>query len=179
MSKLEELTIDEVSLVDEGANPEAHIVLFKRKEENKMEEETKTVEKNVEEKTETVEAKTESQLNEFCEKLSKRLEEHIATVERNELLKVAAKYEILGEKSDELAGILKQAKAAGLYDKIIGQLDRELAFVEKAGLFEEIGKNGHGASSAEELAKKLQAEDANLSWRWALEKAYEKLEATR
>ena len=36
MNELKELLIDEVSLVDAGANPEANIVFFKRKEPKEM-----------------------------------------------------------------------------------------------------------------------------------------------
>ena len=43
MNKLTDLQLEEVSLVDEGANPAANVILFKRKE-------VKTVDKNTETK---------------------------------------------------------------------------------------------------------------------------------
>ena len=36
MNELKELEVDEVSLVDAGANPQAHIVFFKRKQEEEL-----------------------------------------------------------------------------------------------------------------------------------------------
>ena len=107
------------------------------------------------------------------ERLNKRLEEHIEKAETSELKKIASKYEVLGEKADELASVLKKAKGTDLYDKIISNLDRELAIVEKQGLYEEIGKSQKATNNVEEVAKKIQQSEPKLTWRQALDRAYQ------
>jgi len=214
MNELKEIEVDEVSLVDAGANPQADILFFKRKEENLMAKTEKAAEvvKQEEIITPVEVAKVDTEKDELQKRVAElekilaereaadkaelekaaaekiaadnaevaallkrvetRLEEHIEKAETNELIKIASKYEILGEKAEELASVLKKAKGSELYEKIISNLDRELAIVEKQGVFEEIGKRGRdNDSSVDELAKRLQAED-KLSWREALDKAY-------
>lgn len=220
MNELKELEVDEVSLVDAGANPEAHIVFFKRKEENfmakketaaevvKQEELQLDVAKTAEpiidtEKTELQKrvAELEAQLAErdaaekaavekaaqeklaadnaeisaAFERLNQRFEAYVAKAEESELLKVASKYEILGEKAEELAPVLKKMKAAGVYDEYISKLDRELALVKKSGTFDEIGKTGAGYAQAsiEGIAKKLMEADPKLTERAAIDKAFQ------
>lgn len=220
MNELKELEVDEVSLVDAGANPEAHIVFFKRKEEKSMakketaaevvkqevaaEEVTKVAEPIIDtEKTELQKrvAELEAQLAErdaaekaavekaaqeklaadnaeisaAFERLNQRFEAYVAKAEESELLKVASKYEILGEKAEELAPVLKKMKAAGVYDEYISKLDRELAFVKKSGTFDEIGKTGadYAQASIESIAKKLMEADPTLSERAAIDKAFQ------
>ena len=220
MNELKELEVDEVSLVDAGANPEAHIVFFKRKEEKSMakketaaevvkqevaaEEVTKVAEPTIDtEKTELQKrvAELEAQLAErdaaekaavekaaqeklaadnaeisaAFERLNQRFEAYVAKAEESELLKVASKYEILGEKAEELAPVLKKMKAAGVYDEYISKLDRELAFVKKSGTFDEIGKTGTGYAQAsiEGIAKKLMEADSKLTEREAIDRAFQ------
>ena len=155
MSELKNLEIEEISLVDAGANPEAEILLFKRKA---AQAENADVEK-------------------AFARLNRRLEEHIAQAENAELLKVASKYEILGEKAEELAATLKKMKTAGVYAEYISKLERELEYVQKAGVFEELGKSGRSSFSAdvEKMAAEFQKADPTLSWRFALDKAYQKV----
>lgn len=220
MNELKELEVDEVSLVDAGANPEAHIVFFKRKEEKSMakketaaevvkqetvaEEVTKVAEPIIDaEKTELQKrvAELEAQLAErdaaekaavekaaqeklaadnaeisaAFERLNKRFEEYVAKAEESELLKTASKYEILGEKAEELAPVLKKMKAAGVYDEYISKLDRELALVKKSGTFDEIGKTGAGYAQAsiESIAKKFMEADPKLTEREAIDRAFQ------
>jgi len=220
MNELKELEVDEVSLVDEGANPEAHIVFFKRKEEKFMakketaaevvkqevaaEEVTKVAEQIIDTEKDELQkrvAELEAQLAErdaadkaavekaaqeklaadnaeisaAFERLNKRLEEHIEKAEDAELLKVASKYEILGEDAVQLSATLKKMKTAGVYDEYIGKLDRELALVEKQGTFSEIGKTGAGYAQAsiEGIAKKLMEADPKLTERAAIDKAFQ------
>ena len=166
MNELKELQVDEVSLVDEGANPDAQIVFFKRKAEKSARAKNKSaVEK----------AADNAVISAAFERLNQRLEAHIEKVENDELLKVASKYEILGEKPEELVPVLKKMKAAGVYDEFVGKLDRELALVKKSGTFSEIGKTGDGSAqvSIENIAKKLRAENPQLTERQALEKAFQ------
>lgn len=214
MNELKEIEVDEVSLVDAGANPQADILFFKRKEEKLMAKTEKTAEvvkqeeiitpvevekvdtekdelqkrvaelekilaeREAADKAELEKAAAEkiaadnAEVAALLKRVENRLEEHIEKAETNELIKIASKYEILGEKADELASVLKKAKGSDLYDKIINNLDRELAIVEKQGVFEEIGKRGRDdGGSVDELAKRFQAED-KLSWREALDKAF-------
>lgn len=227
MTELKNIEVREISLVDAGANPEANILFFKRKQEeksmakketaagtvnheenlfdagNKALDETKTetvmkkendelkarvaelekklaerdaadkaaVEKAAKEKAEADSAEVAA----LFERLNKRLDEHIEKAEQAEMLKVASKYEILGENATELATVLKKAKGSELYEKIIGNLDRELAIVEKSGLYDEIGKAGVGsqAVSIKKIAKKIQEGNPALTWAQALDKAYQ------
>ena len=202
MNELKEIEVDEVSLVDEGANPKADILFFKRKEEGlmtKLDKATEVVkgdaekdalknrvaelekllaEREAADKAELEKAAAEkiaednAEVTALLKRVEARLEEHIEKAEANELIKIASKYEVLGEKAEELARVLKKAKGSELYDKIINNLDRELAIVEKQGVFEEIGKRGRdGGGSVEELAKQIQREE-KISWREALDKAY-------
>lgn len=144
MAELKDIEVQEVSIVDEGANPGAEMILAKRKE-----------------------------AEDFYQRLEKRISERLDKIEEAELIKVASKYEILGEKPDELAKILKSAKGTELYDKTISLLDRELELVEKSNLYNEIGKSGsQNVGNVEEIAKRIQAQDKNISWRQALDKAY-------
>ena len=184
MNKLKELEVNEISLVDEGANPKAQVVFFKRKEEKNMEEKPKEAENLKSEVTKLGKTLAEREASEkiaadneqvtaLLDRVSKRLEEHIAKAEMSELLKIASKYEILGEKAEELASVLKKAKGTEFYDKIISNLDRELAIVEKQGLYEEIGKSQNASTNVEEVAKRIQQSEPKLTWRQALDKAYQ------
>ena len=231
MNELKELEVDEVSLVDAGANPQAHIVFFKRKQEEELmakkdvaveavekQEEVLTevsqpnevakaleqaldesiikaenakLQKRVAELEEQIAAREAAEKAEVdkaaaekaaadnaelvatLERLNKRMEEHIEKAEDAELMKVAAKYEVLGENAENTFKLLKSLKGTEGYDLLIGTFDKALAQVEKSGLFDEIGKRGRNSNnSVEELAKKFQQEDSKLTWRQALEKAY-------
>ena len=193
MNELKELLIDEVSLVDAGANPEANIVFFKRKEPKQMAEKevqkVETPEAPVEKKEEVVEknetpAPVEkvdlSALTNDLNGLKERLSAHIEKVEQAEFVKIASKYEILGEKADELAKTLKTAKAAGeeTYNSVIKALDTALDVVEKSGTFKEIGKAGSGQadspqSQIEKIAAELRKNDSTLGYRQSIDKAFQ------
>ena len=152
MSELKNISVEEVSLVDAGANPDAGILLTKKKD-----------------------AADTSALEKKLAEVSARLAEHIQKVEDAELRKVAAKYEILGEKPEELAQVLKQAKGTPVYDKLICLLDKELDLVKKSQMFEEIGKSGTATSevSIEKIAAQIQKDNPALSRREAIERAFE------
>lgn len=204
MNELKEITVEEVSFVDAGANPKAKLLLYKRKETEDMAEEFKSVEVDTDkEQLQKRVAELEKALaerdaadkeaiakaakekadadNAALQAVIKRLEEQVKEqVEKSEtveLTKIAAKYEILGEKPEELVKSLKLAKTAGNYDTLIGLLDKSLEAVNKAGTFEEIGKKGYGSQSvdAEKLADEYQKADPKLSRRWALDKAYQEI----
>lgn len=207
MNELKELLIDEVSLVDAGANPEANIFFFKRKEPKEMaDKEVQKVEKPeapVEKKDEAVETpapvekKDEaapvinvevnpvekvdlSALTNDLNALKERLSSHIEKVEQAEFVKIASKYEILGEKADELAKTLKDAKAVNeeTYNQVIKALDTAFDVVEKSGTFKEIGKAGSGQadspqSQIEKIAADIRAKDASVDYRKSIDLAFQ------
>ena len=212
MNTLKDLQLEEVSLVDEGANPAANVILFKRKEVETVDKNTDTklnktpeptvdaekdalqkritelekvlAERDAADKAEVEKAAAEklaadnAKVTELLDRLEKRVEEHIAKAETNELMQVAAKYEILGENADELAKVLKSVKGTDVYDKIISNLDRELAYVEKAGTFKELGKRGDGTgysnqTQIQKIAVEIQKADPSLTDRQAIDKAFQ------
>ena len=114
-------------------------------------------------------------LVETLERLNKRLETEIAKREDNELMKVAAKYEIIGENADNTFKLLKSLKGTENYDLLIGTFDKVLAQVEKSGTFNEIGKSGYNsqAVSIEKIAAEIRKNDPSLTERQALDKAFQ------
>ena len=150
---LKQLEIDEISLVDAGANPGANVVIIKRKSPDKPVELT-------------------AQVNALINKLSAQVEK----IMDDKFTSVAKRYEILGQKADELAPILKAAKAQdeSLYNKIIGALDAALKVTEQAGVFDEVGKRGDGLKSndIQKYAAAIRQRNPTLTFRQALDAAY-------
>ena len=114
------------------------------------------------------------------------LEKRAAEAEERELLDVAKKYEIVGEKPEELVKTLKSLKDAGgtAYNDMISVLDRSVAMVEKSGVFSEIGKSFSGnpvasikksaaESKIDTIAKGYMEKDSTLTYNAALAKAWE------
>ena len=182
MNELTELEVDEVSLVDAGANPQANILLFKRKGESQMaDKDTKHLEQpapepptpeNVNKHDEkpapeqpTPEPVDKSadlereraelaKAQETVNALIGKLQEHVDKADTAELTEVAKKYEILGFKTEELVPQLKGLKQfPELYKQLITSLDTSLAAVEKSKMFEEIGKSGHGGTVVTDIEK--------------------------
>lgn len=199
MNELKELTVDEISLVDAGANPEANIVFFKRKEDKEMADKVEKIapEAPVDKKEEAVEKSEpiapvvnvevkpieKADLSEF-EATIKRLEgevkDTVEKLEQAEYVKIAAKYEIVGEDVQTLAKQLRAAKAASpeMYDYMIKLLDDKVKAQELAGTFEEIGKSGRGVagspeSQIEKIAADLRAKDPTLSYRKSIDAAFQ------
>ena len=120
-------------------------------------------------------------VREKLEAIEKRAEE----AEDRELYAVAKKYEILGEKPEELAKSLKTLKSAGgtAYNDMIGILDRNVAMVNNSGVFGEIGKSFSGGTAAvkksaaegkiDKIAKGLIEKDPSMPYNMALAKAWE------
>lgn len=234
MTELKNIEVKEISLVDAGANPEANILFFKRKQEeetmakkettpkdvNKQEELKSDNESHVKNFTEAFKSATDeilaekentelkkrvaeleaqlaerdaadkaavekaaadkaaadnAALVETLERLNKRLETEIAKREDNELMKVAAKYEIIGENADNTFKLLKSLKGTENYDLLIGTFDKVLAQVEKSGAFNEIGKSGYNsqAVSIEKFAAQIRKADPSRTERQALDKAFQ------
>lgn len=92
--------------------------------------------------------------------LRKRADE----AENRELLEIAKKYEILGKKPEELSSTLKGLKQAGngAYDQMIAILDASVQAIEKAGVFKEIGRTGHGSSEAGGTVREVEVKAAAL-----------------
>lgn len=114
------------------------------------------------------------------------LEKRAAEAEERELFDVAKKYEIVGEKPEELVKTLKSLKDAGgtAYNDMISVLDRSVAMVEKSGVFSEIGKSFSGSPAAsikksaaeskiDTIAKGYMEKDSTLTYNAALAKAWE------
>ena len=222
MTELKEIEVREVSLVDAGANPEANILFFKRKQEEDTMAKNETTPKDVNKKDELKETATKSEeptvdaekselqkrvaelekalaerdaadkaaiekattdklaadnaaLVETLERVNKRLETEIEKREDAELMKVAAKYEVIGENADNTFKLLKSLKGTEGYDLLIGTFDKVLAQVEKSGTFKEIGKSGYStqAVSIEKFAAELRKNDPTLTECQALNKAFE------
>lgn len=259
MNELTNLTFDEVSVVDAGANPEADIVLIKRqkpeqdspapadkqeiietlklniaeltdkvaaqlatqlsainkeaqKNMNELDKNTPTdtadvqnaegVNKNSDAPTETntapelpavdvdknllkpdavtVTEEAIEKLNASIAQLTERFNKMQEQAEQAEFVKIAAKYEILGEDTASLAESLKVAKRAGgnLYDKQIKLLDGMLELTKKQGLYDEIGKSGYGSGGTaqtkiEKIAAEIKKNKPELTDRQALDAAFQ------
>lgn len=100
-----------------------------------------------------------------------------ADAEDRELTAIAKKYEILGQKPEELVPLLKSLKAAGgnAYDTMIASLDSSYEAVQKSAAFEEVGKSGHGSADgsawaeAETKAVELMKSKSNMTKAQALD----------
>lgn len=149
MTTLKNLRIDEISLVDAGANPEANVLLIKRKSDN-------------------VTAKVN--------KLIDELTAHVDKFRDEEFAKLARRYEILGQKSEELAPLLKTVNESDktLYNKLVAALDAALNAAEQSRLFRDVGKRGDGLKSndIQKFAAQIRQKNPSLTFRQALDMAY-------
>lgn len=100
------------------------------------------------------------------------------SIEEKQVLDVAKRYEILGKKPDELAGVLKSLKAVGgtAYDDMISMLDSAAQAVEQSKVFGEIGKRGVTGSDnpwakIEAAASEIVKSNAGMSYADAIDKA--------
>ena len=126
--------------------------------------------------------KKEEEVPDFVKKAIAKSEEFITRIEKKEMADIAKKYEILGEKPEELGEKLYNLKKSDpdMYDSCISMLDNQVGLIEKSGLFTEIGKSGNGGyngsdavSKVESIAKSLMDQDATLSYHQAMAKAWE------
>ena len=170
MTNLTNLEINEVSLVDEGANPEANITLFKRDETKSAETDAKV---DVQPETQ---AENFDELTATLKTLTDKLNAQIEKAEDAEFHKIAERYEILGTDADKLAPMLKAASKTNpqLYETAIRVLDGALEAVKKSGTFDELGKTGtnHETPDIQTIAAQIQKSQPNLTWRQALDAAY-------
>jgi len=102
--------------------------------------------------------------------------------EKQQAREVAKKYALLGKDEDTLTETLYRLKKSdeASYTALLEAMDENLAFVQKTGLFAEIGKTGHGyygqgtvAEKIEAAAIDIQKSDPSLDRTTAIRKAWE------
>lgn len=130
-------------------------------------------------------APAEIQLPDFVKNAIAKSEQFIEEQEKKEQVEVAKKYDILGEKPEELGPKLYELKKSNeaMYNTVIATLDKQVALVEKSPLFAEIGKSGHSGGSynglhgaeakADAKAQELMKADPNMTYDAAIAKAWE------
>ena len=105
--------------------------------------------------------------------------------QKKEQVDLAKKYDILGQKPEELGAQLYELKKSNeeMYKTCVAMLDSQVALIEKSPLFAEIGKSGHaggsynGLSGAEAKvdakAKEIMKAAPDMSYTEAIAKAWE------
>ncbi len=78
--------------------------------------------------------------------------------EKQQAREVAKKYALLGKDEDKLTDTLYRLKKSdeASYTALLEAMDENLAFVQKTGLFAEIGKSGHGCYGQGTVAEKIE-----------------------
>lgn len=124
---------------DEGNTPE--------KSDPENEEKKKNVKKGIEPEDES--SDIYKGVNPLVRKELEAMRSFIDAAEERDLTEVAKGYAILGKTPEELVPVMKQLKADGgtAYNDYIATLDAAREAVEKSGMYAEIGRNGHGAST--------------------------------
>ena len=130
-------------------------------------------------------APAEFELPAFVKDAIAKSEAFIAEQEQKEQVNLAKKYDILGQKPEELGKQLYELKKSNpdMYNTVIATLDSQVALIEKSPLFAEIGKSGNaggsynGLSGAEAKvdakAKEIMKAAPDMSYTEAVAKAWE------
>ena len=130
-------------------------------------------------------APAEFEMPAFVKDAIAKSEKFIEEQQKKEMVDLAKKYDILGQKPDELGPQLYELKKSNeaMYNTVIATLDNQVALVEKSPLFAEIGKSGsnggsynglHGAEAkADAKAQEIMKADPNMSYTEAIAKAWE------
>ena len=130
-------------------------------------------------------APVEVELPAFVKDAIAKSEAFIEEQQKKEQVEVAKKYDILGQKPEELGKQLYELKKSNpdMYNTCISMLDGQLALIEKSPLFAEIGKSGHSGgdynglhgaeAKADAKAKEIMKADPNMSYTEAIAKAWE------
>lgn len=130
-------------------------------------------------------APVEVELPAFVKDAIAKSEAFIEEQKKKEQIEVAKKYDILGQKPEELGKQLYELKKSNpdMYNTCISMLDGQLALIEKSPLFAEIGKSGHSGgdynglhgaeAKADAKAKEIMKADPNMSYTEAIAKAWE------
>ena len=163
MNELTNIELNEISLVAEGANPEAKILLFK----------SKTGTKN---STFPIPHSTlELELRELRE-LTNSLKESVTKAQAKQEIEQLRKYEVLGTPAEKLQSMLAKAKAVSpeIYRTTLAALDESLTVLEKSKAFSEIGtsKSSGIPADVEQLSKSIQKKNPTLSQREAWDRAF-------
>ena len=130
-------------------------------------------------------APVEVELPAFVKDAIAKSEAFIEEQKKKEQIEVAKKYDILGQKPEELGPQLYELKKSdeAMYNTVIKTLDGQVALIEKSPLFAEIGKSGHSGGSynglhgaeakVEAKAQELMKADPNMTHTAAIAKAWE------
>ena len=130
-------------------------------------------------------APAEMELPAFVKEAIAKSEAFIEEQQKKEQIDLAKKYDILGQKPEELGAQLYELKKSNedMYKTCISMLDSQVALIEKSPLFAEIGKSGNaggsynGLSGAEAKvdakAKEIMKAAPNMSYTEAIAKAWE------
>lgn len=130
-------------------------------------------------------APAEVQLPEFVMNAIAKGEAFMEEQLKKEQIEVAKKYDILGEKPEELGPKLYDLKKSDetMYNTVIATLDKQVALIEKSPLFAEIGKSGHSGGDYNGLhgaeakavakAQEIMKADPNMTYDAAIAKAWE------
>ncbi len=130
-------------------------------------------------------APAEVQLPDFVKDAIAKSEAFIAEQEQKEQVEVAKKYDILGQKPEELGKQLYELKKSNpdMYNTCITMLDSQVALIEKSPLFAEIGKSGNAGGSynglsgaeakADAKAKEIMKAAPDMTYTQAIAKAWE------
>ena len=130
-------------------------------------------------------APAEVQLPAFVKDAIAKSEAFIEEQKKKEQIEVAKKYDILGQKPEELGPQLYELKKSdeAMYNTVIKTLDGQLALIEKSPMFAEIGKSGHSGGSynglsgaeakVEAKAQEIMKADPNMTHTAAIAKAWE------
>lgn len=130
-------------------------------------------------------APAEFELPAFVKDAIAKSEKFIEEQQKKEQVDLAKKYDILGQKPEELGAQLYELKKSNeeMYKTCIAMLDSQVALIEQSPLFAEIGKSGNaggsynGLSGAEAKvdakAKEIMKADPNMSYTAAIAKAWE------
>ena len=143
--------------------------------------------KTTEEVNEVTETKksapAEPEVPQFVKDAIAKSEEFMEGIKKKEMIEVAKKYEILGQKPEDLGAQLYDLKKSDekMYNTCISMLDGQLALIEKSPAFAEIGKSGHRGSSvaggsAEDKvnakAREIMKADPSMNYTDAVAKAW-------
>ncbi len=143
--------------------------------------------KPTEEDKEVIETKknapAEPEVPQFVKDAIAKSEEFIEGVQKKEMIELAKKYDILGQKPEELGAQLYALKKSDeeMYKTCISMLDGQLALIEKSPAFAEIGKSGHRGNSVaggtaedkiEAKAREIMKADPHISRTDAIAKAW-------
>lgn len=129
-------------------------------------------------------APAEIELPAFVKDAIAKSEKFIEEQQKKEMVDLAKKYDVLGQKPEELGAQLYELKKSNedMYNTCISMLDSQVALIEKSPLFAEIGKSGNGGNytglsgaeaKADAKAKEIMKAAPDMSYTEAIAKAWE------